>query len=63
MKTGKYLLTSEATGGDTLMMMMKISGANFVNEDGEAWHRKMKLQEKCNQSFCVDLLRMMLLNL
>ena len=35
-KTGKYLLTSEATGGDTLMMMMQSCGANFVNEDGEA---------------------------
>ncbi|WP_368259155.1 ABC transporter substrate-binding protein, partial [Blautia wexlerae] len=36
-KTGKYLLTSEATGGDTLMMMMQSCGANFVNEDGEAY--------------------------
>ena len=34
-KTGKYLLTSEATGGDTLMMMIQSCGANFVNEDGE----------------------------
>ena len=36
-KTGKYLLTSEATGGDTLMMMIQSCGANFVNEDGEAY--------------------------
>ena len=36
-KTGKYLLTSEATGGDTLMMMIQSCGANFVNEDSEAY--------------------------
>ena len=35
-KPENNLLTSEATGGDTLMMMMQSCGANFVNEDGEA---------------------------
>ena len=46
-KTGKYLLTSEATGGDTLMMMMQSCGANFVNEDGEAYIVGNDVAEKC----------------
>lgn len=36
-KTGKYLLTSEAAGGDTMMMMIQSCGANFVNDNGEAY--------------------------
>ena len=46
-KTGKYLLTSEATGGDTLMMMIQSCGANFVNEDGEAYIVGNETAEKC----------------
>ena len=46
-KTGKYLLTSEATGGDTLMMMIQSCGANFVNEDGEAYITGNETGEKC----------------
>ncbi len=45
-KTGKYLLTSEATGGDT-MMMIQSCGANFVNEDGEAYIVGNEVAEKC----------------
>lgn len=29
-KTGKYLLTSESTGGDVIMLMIQSCGANFV---------------------------------
>ena len=47
-KTGKYLLTSEATGGDTLMMMMQSCGANFVNEDGEAISLETMLQKNAS---------------
>ena len=46
-KTGKYLLTSEANGGDTLMMMIQSCGANFVNEDGEAYIVGNEVAEKC----------------
>lgn len=33
-KTGTYLLSSEGTGGDTLMMMIQSCGANWVDEEG-----------------------------
>ncbi|MGN1166910.1 MAG: ABC transporter substrate-binding protein [Lachnospiraceae bacterium] len=46
-KTGKYLLTSEATGGDTIMLMIQSCGANFVNEDGEAYIVGNEVAEKC----------------
>ncbi len=36
-KTGKYLLSSEANGGDTLMMMIQSCGANFINDSGQAY--------------------------
>ena len=55
-KTGKYLLTSEATGGDTLMMMMQSCGANFVNEDGEAYIVGNDVAEKCINLY-VDLVK------
>ena len=55
-KTGKYLLTSEATGGDTLMMMMQSCGANFVNEDGEAYIVGNDTAEKCINLY-VDLVK------
>ena len=55
-KTGKYLLTSEATGGDTLMMMMQSCGANFVNEDGEAYIVGNEVAEKCINLY-VDLVK------
>ena len=45
-------LTSEATGGDTLMMMMQSCGANFVNEDGEAYIVGNDVAEKMHQSLC-----------
>lgn len=46
-KTGKYLLTSESTGGDTIMLMIQSCGANFVNEDGEAYIVGNEVAEKC----------------
>ena len=46
-KTGKYLLTSEATGGDTMMMMIQSCGANFVDEDGNAWIVGNDVASKC----------------
>lgn len=46
-KTGKYLLTSEAAGGDTIMLMIQSCGANFVNEDGEAYITGNDVAEKC----------------
>lgn len=46
-KTGKYLLTSEATGGDTMMMMIQSCGANFVDEDGNAFIVGNETAEKC----------------
>ncbi len=46
-KTGKYLLTSESTGGDTIMLMIQSCGANFVNEDGEAYITGNEVAEKC----------------
>ena len=46
-KTGKYLLTSESTGGDTIMLMIQSCGANFVNEDGEAYIVGNDVAEKC----------------
>lgn len=46
-KTGKYLLTSEATGGDTIMLMIQSCGANFVNEDGEAYIVGNDVADKC----------------
>ena len=55
-KTGKYLLTSEATGGDTLMMMIQSCGVNFVNEDGEAYIVGNDVAEKCVDLY-VDLVK------
>ena len=46
-KTGKYLLTSESTGGDTIMLMIQSCGANFVNENGEAFIVGNETAEKC----------------
>lgn len=46
-KTGKYLLTSEGTGGDVIMMMIQSCGANFVNENGEAYIVGNDAAEKC----------------
>ena len=46
-KTGKYLLTSEGTGGDVMMFMIQSCGANYVNEDGEAYIVGNDVAEKC----------------
>lgn len=46
-KTGKYLLTSEATGGDTLMMMIQSCGSNFVDADGKAYIVGNDIADKC----------------
>ncbi len=46
-KTGKYLLTSESTGGDVIMLMIQSCGANFVNENGEAYIVGNDVAEKC----------------
>lgn len=46
-KTGKYLLTSESTGGDIIMFMIQSCGANFVNENGEAYIVGNDVAEKC----------------
>lgn len=46
-KTGKYLLTSEATGGDVIMLMIQSCGANFVNEEGKAYITGNDIADKC----------------
>lgn len=46
-KTGKYLLTAESTGGDVIMLMIQSCGANFVNENGEAFIVGNDVAEKC----------------
>ena len=46
-KTGKYLLTSEATGGDTIMMMIQSCGANWVDDDGNAYIVGNEAGEAC----------------
>lgn len=46
-KTGKYLLTSEATGGDTIMMMIQSCGANWVDDDGKAYIAGNAAGEAC----------------
>lgn len=46
-KTGKYLLTSESTGGDVIMLMIQSCGANWVNEKGEAFIKGNEVGEKC----------------
>lgn len=46
-KTGKYLLTSEAAGGDTIMLMIQSCGANFVNEEGQAYITGNDVADKC----------------
>ena len=46
-KTGKYLLTSEAAGGDTMMMMIQSCGANFVDDNGEAFMVGNEAGEAC----------------
>lgn len=46
-KTGKYLLTSESTGGDVIMMMIQSCGANFVNENGEAYIADNEIAKAC----------------
>lgn len=50
-KTGKYLLTSESTGGDIIMLMIQSCGANFVDEEGNAYITDNEIAGKC-----VDLL-------
>lgn len=50
-KTGKYLLTSESTGGDIIMLMIQSCGANFVDEEGKAYITDNEIAGKC-----VDLL-------
>lgn len=55
-KTGKYLLTSESTGGDTLMLMIQSCGANFVDEDGKAFIVGNDTAEKCIDLY-VDLIK------
>ena len=44
------------------MMMMQSCGANFVNEDGEAYIVGNDVAEKCINLY-VDLVKTMLLNL
>lgn len=46
-KTGKYLLTSEGTGGDVMMFIIQSCGENYVNEDGEAYIVGNDIAEKC----------------
>lgn len=46
-KTGKYLLTSEAAGGDTIMLMIQSCGANFVDADGKANITNNEIASKC----------------
>ena len=55
-KTGKYLLTSEGTGGDTMMMMIQSCGSNYVNEDGEAYIVGNDVAEKCVDTY-TDLVK------
>lgn len=46
-KTGAYLLTSEATGGDTLMMMVQSCGGGMVDADGKAFIVGNDALKKC----------------
>ena len=46
-KTGKYLLTSESTGGDIIMLMIQSCGANFVDEEGKAYITGNEVAAKC----------------
>ena len=55
-KTGKYLLTSEVTGSDTLMMMIQSCGANVVDDDGNVFIVGNDTVEKCTNLYA-DLIR------
>ena len=56
-KTGKYLLTSEATGGDTLMMMMQSCGAKLrKTKMAKAYIVGNEVAEKCINLY-VDLVK------
>lgn len=55
-KTGKYLLSCQATDGDLIMMMIQSCGANFVNEDGEAYIVGNEAAEKVVDIY-VDLIQ------
>lgn len=55
-KTGKYLLTSESTGGDTIMLMIQSCGANFVDEDGKAYITDNEVAAKCVDLY-VDMIK------
>lgn len=55
-KTGKYLLTSEATGGDTIMMMIQSCGANWVDDSGKAYIAGNAVGEKAIDLY-VDLVK------
>ena len=46
-KTGKYLLQAKQQAATILMMMIQSCGANFVNEDGEAYIVGNETAEKC----------------
>lgn len=50
-KTGLPLLSSENTGGDLLMMMVQSCGANFVNDNGEAWIEGNATGEACIDAY------------
>lgn len=50
-KTGNYLLTSESTGGDVLMLMIQSCGANFVNDKGEAYIVGNDVAKKCIDTY------------
>lgn len=55
-KTGKYLLTSEANGGDTMMMMIQSCGANFVDKNGEPFIVGNDVAAKCVELY-TDLVK------
>lgn len=46
-KTGAYLLTSESTGGDTLMMMVQSCGGGMVDADGNAFIVGNDILKRC----------------
>ncbi len=54
-KTGKYLLSS-TSDGDTIMFMIQSCGANFVDEEGNAFIVGNEIAEKCVDLY-VDMIQ------
>lgn len=61
-KTGTYLLSSESTGGDTLMMMIQSCGANWVDADGNVDIVNNEIGRKCVELY-VEMIQRNVINL